>query len=446
MKKDLSQFSVTSSNASSPSHKSADSLIDRGFHEKGWTMPYVTRKWQTFPGRNKFYCNGRIMMARQTGIFYFTVCLIIGTCGLFFAFDQEALLIGALNLLYFTNFVAAEFYFLPNRCPFLTENVSPLFPVVGGLLFIFVISSLLRTSFSDPGVIPRATADEAADIERQIEVPNGTSTPSYRPPPRTKEIQVKGQTVKLKFCFTCKIFRPPRASHCSLCDNCVVEGVVCFFSIWSIVGLAGFHSYLVFSNQTTNEDIKGSFSSKRGQDTFNPYSQGSVISNCAVVLCTPNPPSLIDSRGAVVPENNAQVPESREALNRRDHYGTVKTQKHPSVEHVNETNAHSPSIYNNGQSLNGGTASAGHNGIHGSVTGTKLMSMTTRAVNGGYQTALTQPNAYNNFISNSNKLPSPHGNNPGKDEVAHKVAELNWKNMQEILNILLKQSLPLVKN
>ncbi|BES93459.1 DHHC palmitoyltransferase [Nesidiocoris tenuis] len=299
----------------------------------------VTKKWELFPGRNKFCCDGRIMMAPQTSVFFVTVGLIVGTCGLFFVFD----------------------------CPFLAMQISLLFPIVGAILFIFVMSSLLRTSFSDPGVIPRATPDEAAYIEKQIEVPNSTNSPTYRPPPRTKEITVRGQTVKLKYCFTCKIFRPPRASHCSLCDNCVerfdhhcpwvgncvgkrnyryfymfivslaflcvfilagaithlillckddrpffeavkespasvIVALVCFFSVWSVLGLAGFHTYLTTSNQTTNEDIKGSFSSKRGQASFNPYSKGNICSNCCHILCGPSPPSLIDRRGLVTAE------------------------------------------------------------------------------------------------------------------------------------------------
>ncbi|XP_069684232.1 palmitoyltransferase ZDHHC9 isoform X3 [Periplaneta americana] len=344
----------------SPPGRSAQGLED---FEK---MPHVTRKWELFPGRNRFCCDGRIMMAPQTGVFYVTLGLIVGTSGLFFAFD----------------------------CPFLAVRITPAIPVIGGLLFLFVMSALLRTSFSDPGVIPRATPDEAAYTEKQIEVPNSANSPTYRPPPRTKEILVRGQPVKLKYCFTCKIFRPPRASHCSLCDNCVerfdhhcpwvgncvgkrnyryfymfivslaflcvfifacavthlilltkedhpfleavkdsppsvIVGVVCFFSVWSVLGLAGFHTYLTTSNQTTNEDIKGSFSSKRGQESFNPYSQGNVCANCFYVLCGPTPPSLIDRRGIVTPEfaaEQARAAEDRDAvITNNKTYGTVKT-------------------------------------------------------------------------------------------------------------------------
>ncbi|KFO37697.1 Palmitoyltransferase ZDHHC18 [Fukomys damarensis] len=319
------------------------------------------------------------------------------------------------------------------------------------------MSCLLQTSFTDPGILPRATVCEAAALEKQID---NTGSSTYRPPPRTREVMINGQMVKLKYCFTCKMFRPPRTSHCSVCDNCVerfdhhcpwvgncvgrrnyrffyafilslsfltafifacvvthltlrsqgsnflstlketparyplsasghpcgnrgvfiggssratlesvsdlwnpvyqlfvraqaaadpqrgitdwgclrtlgrlrpclegpedsmspprgppcapvcvldqptvLELVICFFSIWSILGLSGFHTYLVASNLTTNEDIKGSWSSKRGGEaSVNPYSHKSIITNCCAVLCGPLPPSLIDRRGFVQPD------------------------------------------------------------------------------------------------------------------------------------------------
>ncbi|XP_013398674.1 palmitoyltransferase ZDHHC9 isoform X2 [Lingula anatina] len=338
-------------------------------------MSHTARKWEVFPGRNKFCCDGRIMMARQAGIFYFTCILIIGTCLLFFIFDCR--------------------YFVETYPSF-----GFVVPLAAGLLFIFVLSTLFRTSFSDPGVIPRSTPDEAADLERQIEVPSSCQ-PNYRPPPRVREVIIKGQMVKLKFCYTCKIFRPPRASHCSVCDNCVerfdhhcpwvgncvgkrnyryfylfimslsvlclfifavvvthlvlrtqqtgqflialrdspvsiVEALICFFSIWSLIGLGGYHTYLTATGQSTNEDIKGSFSSKRAQDNFNPFSQGSCIGNCCEIICGPEYPSLLDRRGFVVPDETPvqmsqpsdmyhnQSPKERNAVNvRHESYGST---------------------------------------------------------------------------------------------------------------------------
>ncbi|MCL4128642.1 UNVERIFIED_CONTAM: hypothetical protein GTU68_010469 [Idotea baltica] len=331
-------------------------------------MASVRKKWQLFPGRNQFWCDGRLIMARQTGIFYLTVALIVITNALFFIFD----------------------------CPYLTHKLSPAIPVLGGALFIFVMSMLFHTSFTDPGIIPRATAEEALYTEMQIEVPNSGNGATYRPPPRTKEILVRGATVKLKYCFTCKIFRPPRASHCSICDNCVekfdhhcpwvgncvgkrnyryfylflvslaflcvfilssviahlvlymgetddgkersfmdavqgnpasvIEGIICFFAVWSIFGLAGFHTYLTTSNQTTNEDIKGSFSARRGQEGINPYGYGNFCLNCLAVLCGPIQPSLIDRRGVVTPEYLSSIqtrpPESQNQVAART-YGAV---------------------------------------------------------------------------------------------------------------------------
>lgn len=74
---------------------------------------------------------------------------------------------------------------------------------------------MVKTSFSDPGILPRASQQEADHLEKSYYSTN------FRPPPRTKDIIVNGQVIKSKYCFTCKMFRPPRASHCGVCDNCV---------------------------------------------------------------------------------------------------------------------------------------------------------------------------------------------------------------------------------
>ena len=36
----------------------------------------------------------------------------------------------------------------------------------------------------------------------------------------------------------------------------VIEALIAFFAVWSVLGLAGFHSYLAGTNQTTNEEVR----------------------------------------------------------------------------------------------------------------------------------------------------------------------------------------------
>uniref|UniRef100_A0A8B9KB42 Palmitoyltransferase n=1 Tax=Astyanax mexicanus TaxID=7994 RepID=A0A8B9KB42_ASTMX len=293
----------------------------------------LKRKWEVFPGKNRFYCDGRIIVARQSGVLPLTVGLILVTSGLFFIFD----------------------------CPFLVKHLTGCIPVIGGVLFVLVFISLLQTSFTDPGILPRATPEEAADIEKQIDNPTGSSSSSYRPPPRTKEVVINQQVVKLKYCFTCKIFRPPRTSHCSLCDNCVERFdhhcpwvgncvgkrnyrffymfiVSLSFLTAFIFGCVTTHLALINRNvlQTLHKtsfrlllehvyfmnfififsltlslffflllffsffhfQIKGSWSGKSGnEETGNPYSYNSIFKNCCSVLCGPMPPRSVCLQG-----------------------------------------------------------------------------------------------------------------------------------------------------
>lgn len=55
-----------------------------------------------------------------------------------------------------------------SSCPFLARQLTLAIPIIAALLFFFVMSCLLQTSFTDPGILPRATVCEAAALEKQI--------------------------------------------------------------------------------------------------------------------------------------------------------------------------------------------------------------------------------------------------------------------------------------
>ena len=55
-----------------------------------------------------------------------------------------------------------------SSCPFLARQLTLAIPIIAALPFFFVMSCLLQTSFTDPGILPRATVCEAAALEKQI--------------------------------------------------------------------------------------------------------------------------------------------------------------------------------------------------------------------------------------------------------------------------------------
>ncbi|XP_063718397.1 palmitoyltransferase ZDHHC9-like isoform X2 [Symsagittifera roscoffensis] len=146
-----------------------------------------------FPGKNTVCCGGRVVTGREWPF-------VVG--GLIFV----SILVGM--------FAVAE-------APFLIEHFSIVVVVIPIVLLLYGLLNFLCTLLKDPGIIPRSTQSEACYLERDLEKTVAVNSKRKGKEYEPTVVVIGGVDVEIKWCSTCRLWRPPRASHCRICDNCI---------------------------------------------------------------------------------------------------------------------------------------------------------------------------------------------------------------------------------
>lgn len=99
--------------------------------------------------------------------------------------------------------------------------------------------SFIKTATTDPGVLPRNV--HVPSVENDYEIPqeyyNMITLPTENP---------LIANIEVKYCTTCRIWRPPRASHCSTCEACIITHDHHCKWVNNCIGQRNYHYFFTF--------------------------------------------------------------------------------------------------------------------------------------------------------------------------------------------------------
>ncbi|KAI0672945.1 DHHC palmitoyltransferase-domain-containing protein [Trametes maxima] len=145
------------------------------------------RNYQLHPSQNRFFLGGRILTGGDSPwAFIASLTVVLSITGIWFG----------------------------TTCVWWWLNESPAVAAVGAYMCLLTISSMFATAFRDPGILPR-------NLDPDPPYSGSSSSEGTLRQPLPRDLRVRAGIVRTKYCPTCMTYRPPRSSHCKMCDNCV---------------------------------------------------------------------------------------------------------------------------------------------------------------------------------------------------------------------------------